>query len=96
MHHEPADRGVYLNDATGSLSTRELRDLARRRREAEEKLQQHLKEAEHHTPNEGLHEGHHHDSGSEGHHDSGSSRHQGHGGAADPDSGSSGHPDAGR
>ncbi len=29
----------------GAESTRELRELARRRREAEEKLQQHLKEA---------------------------------------------------
>lgn len=32
----------------GAESTRELRDLARRRREAEEKLQQHLQEAAQH------------------------------------------------
>ncbi|MEE2523555.1 hypothetical protein V1639_16085 [Pseudarthrobacter sp. J75] len=70
MNNESATRP---GDSTGSLSTRELRDLARRRRESEEKLQQHLKEAEHHTPNEGLHEGHHpgHHAGAEGNHDAG-------------------------
>ena len=31
----------------GAESTRELREMARRRREAEEKLQQHLQEAHH-------------------------------------------------
>lgn len=35
-----------------SESTRELRDTARRRRDAEEKLQQHLLEARDHVPNE--------------------------------------------
>lgn len=44
-------RPVYL-DPSGSESTRELRDTARRRRDAEEKLQQHLMEAKHHIPNE--------------------------------------------
>ncbi|HET8880008.1 MAG TPA: hypothetical protein VFN00_11185 [Arthrobacter sp.] len=33
--------------STGAISTRELQELARRRREAEEKLQQHLQEAKH-------------------------------------------------
>ncbi len=37
-HHEPAV-------PAGSESTRELREMARRRREAEEKLQHHLLEA---------------------------------------------------
>jgi hypothetical protein len=32
--------------ATGSESNRELQDVSRRRRESEEKLQQHLKEAQ--------------------------------------------------
>ncbi|ACL38548.1 hypothetical protein Achl_0549 [Pseudarthrobacter chlorophenolicus A6] len=43
-----------MNDKTphGSESTRELRDTARRRRDAEEKLQQHLVEARDHVPNE--------------------------------------------
>ena len=44
-------RAAYL-DPRGSESTRELRDTARRRRDAEEKLQQHLMEAKHHVPNE--------------------------------------------
>lgn len=35
----------HLPVSPGAESTRELRELARRRREAEEKLQQHLKEA---------------------------------------------------
>lgn len=34
---------------TGSFSTRDLQELARRRREAEEKLQQHLQEAKEKT-----------------------------------------------
>lgn len=44
-------RAAYL-DPRGSESTRELRDTARRRRDAEEKLQQHLLEAKDHVPNE--------------------------------------------
>jgi hypothetical protein len=44
-------RQGYL-DPGGSESTRELRDTARRRRDAEEKLQQHLNEAKDHVPNE--------------------------------------------
>jgi hypothetical protein len=44
-------RPAYL-DPSGSEATRELRDTARRRREAEEKLQQHLMEAKDHVPNE--------------------------------------------
>lgn len=40
-HPKPYDHLV----SPGAESTRELRELARRRREAEEKLQQHLKEA---------------------------------------------------
>lgn len=49
-------RAAYL-DPRGSESTRELRDTARRRRDAEEKLQQHLMEAKDHVPNE-FHEHH--------------------------------------
>lgn len=41
-------RTAYL-DPNGSEATRELRDTARRRREAEEKLQQHLMEAKEHA-----------------------------------------------
>lgn len=41
-------RSAYL-DPNGSESTRELRDTARRRRDAEEKLQQHLMEAKEHA-----------------------------------------------
>ncbi|HEY1158180.1 MAG TPA: hypothetical protein VGE95_18080 [Arthrobacter sp.] len=55
-------RAAYL-DPRGSESTRELRDTARRRRDAEEKLQQHLMEAKDHVPNE-FHE---HHNGHEGH-----------------------------
>ncbi|GAA3403623.1 hypothetical protein [Pseudarthrobacter polychromogenes] len=44
-------RQGYL-DPRGSESTREMRDTARRRRDAEEKLQQHLNEAKDHVPNE--------------------------------------------
>jgi hypothetical protein len=40
--------------STGAISTRELQELARRRREAEEKLQQHLQEAKH-KPADGKH-----------------------------------------
>ncbi|WP_457947904.1 hypothetical protein ACTAQI_18840 [Pseudarthrobacter sp. alpha12b] len=56
-------RAAYL-DPRGSESTRELRDTARRRRDAEEKLQQHLMEAKDHVPNE-FHE--HPGHGYEGH-----------------------------
>lgn len=44
-------RPGYL-DPSGSEATREMRDTARRRRDAEEKLQQHLNEAKDHIPNE--------------------------------------------
>ena len=47
---------------TGAVSTRDLQDLARRRREAEEKLQQHLEEAKHKPAHH--HDGEHHDGGS--------------------------------
>ncbi|MDQ0729725.1 hypothetical protein [Arthrobacter sp. B1I2] len=63
-------RPAYL-DPRGSESTRELRDTARRRRDAEEKLQQHLMEAKHHVPNEfHEHQGHEH----QGHQDEGNER----------------------
>jgi len=62
-------RIAYL-DPRGSEGTRELRDTARRRRDAEEKLQQHLMEAKHHVPNE-FHEHHGHEE--HGH------EHEGHG-----------------
>lgn len=58
--HAPEQYGKprqgYL-DPSGSEGTREMRDTARRRRDAEEKLQQHLIEAKGHVPNE--HRGHH-------------------------------------
>jgi len=54
LHGKP--RQAYL-DPSGSEATREMRDKARRRRDAEEKLQQHLNEAKDHIPNE--HHGHH-------------------------------------
>ena len=57
-------RAAYL-DPTGSEATREMRDTARRRRDAEEKLQQHLMEAKDHVPNE-FHA--HHKAGHEGEH----------------------------
>ena len=41
QHHKPHEPFV----PPGAESTRELRELARRRREAEEKLQHHLREA---------------------------------------------------
>lgn len=47
---EPKSRPLY--DTTISESTRELRDTSRRRREAEEKLQQHLLEAKDHVPHQ--------------------------------------------
>ncbi|WP_426997882.1 hypothetical protein [Pseudarthrobacter sp. N5] len=36
-------------DSSGSEATRELRDTARRRRDSEEKLQQHLQESKEHA-----------------------------------------------
>lgn len=47
-------RPPYL-ESSGSESTRGLRDTARRRRDSEEKLQQHLAEAREHTPNSDTH-----------------------------------------
>lgn len=55
LHGKP--RQAYL-DPSGSEATREMRDTARRRRDAEEKLQQHLIEAKDHIPND-HHHGHH-------------------------------------
>lgn len=52
-HRMPAGRPRQgYRDPRGSEATRELRDTARRRRDAEEKLQQHLMEAKNHVPNE--------------------------------------------
>lgn len=45
---EPKSRPIY--DKSASEATRELRDTSRRRRDAEEKLQQHLREAKEHVP----------------------------------------------
>lgn len=50
-----------VRDTTVSESTRELRDTSRRRRDAEEKLQQHLTEAKEHVPHHYDHELHKHD-----------------------------------
>ncbi len=50
----PKVRPAYI-DSSGSEATRELRDKARRRRDAEEKLQQHLLEAKEHTPHADTH-----------------------------------------
>jgi hypothetical protein len=62
--HYSKTRPGYL-DPGGSEATREMRDTARRRRDAEEKLQQHLLEAKDHVPNEHHeHQGH----GSSGRH----------------------------
>jgi len=49
---QPAKQRPAYIDPRGSEGTRELRDTARRRRDAEEKLQQHLMEAKEHVPNE--------------------------------------------
>jgi hypothetical protein len=49
--YQAKSRTSYL-DPRGSESTRGMRDTARRRRDAEEKLQQHLLEAKDHVPNE--------------------------------------------
>lgn len=59
-------RPAYL-DPNGSESTRELRDTARRRRDAEEKLQQHLMEAKEHAQ--------HHDADAHGNEQHGSEQH---------------------
>ncbi|WP_457965235.1 hypothetical protein M1E17_02555 [Arthrobacter sp. D1-29] len=48
-------RPAYV-DPGGSQSTKELRETARRRREAEEKLQQHLMEAKEHAHHESDHQ----------------------------------------
>ncbi|HEY8699431.1 MAG TPA: hypothetical protein VIM08_00505 [Arthrobacter sp.] len=45
----PAKPRLAYVDPGGSQATRELRDTARRRRDAEEKLQQHLAEAKEHA-----------------------------------------------
>ena len=55
---EPKSRPIY--DKSASEATRELRDTSRRRRAAEEKLQQHLLQAKDHVP-------HHHDHDHESH-----------------------------
>jgi hypothetical protein len=47
-------RPAYI-ESSGSEATRELRDQSRRRREAEEKLQQHLQEAKEHSPHSNTH-----------------------------------------
>ncbi|MFJ5697478.1 hypothetical protein [Arthrobacter sp. NPDC093139] len=49
--------GAPYIEVSGSQATRELRDTSRRRREAEEKLQQHLMEAKEHA-NEAEHAAH--------------------------------------
>lgn len=59
-------RAAY-RDPKGSESTRDLRDTARRRRDSEEKLQQHLLEAKDHVPNE--HHEHEHDDHAQEHHE---------------------------
>ncbi|MGO4189652.1 hypothetical protein [Pseudarthrobacter sp. TAF60_1] len=51
---EPKSRPSYVKSA--SEATRELRDTSRRRRDAEEKLQQHLREAKEHVPHHHPHE----------------------------------------
>jgi hypothetical protein len=45
---EPKTRPIY--DKSASEATREMRVTSRRRREAEEKLQQHLRDAKDHVP----------------------------------------------
>lgn len=52
---DPRQRPRY--NAGSSESTRELRDTSRRRRDAEEKLQQHLLEAKEHVPHHYDHDG---------------------------------------
>lgn len=51
-------------DASTSEATREMRDTSRRRRDAEVKLQQHLREAKDHVPHQ-----HEHDEQPEAEHD---------------------------
>lgn len=53
----PEKSGAPYIEVSGSQATRELRDTSRRRREAEEKLQQHLMEAKEHA-NETEHAAH--------------------------------------
>ena len=55
--HGSDSKARPMHDTTLSEATRELRDTSRRRRDAEEKLQQHLMEAKDHVPNE--HAAHH-------------------------------------
>lgn len=55
---DPKPRPV--RDTSVSESTRELRDTSRRRRNAEEKLQQHLLAAKEHVPHDYGHESHKH------------------------------------
>ena len=56
--------GAPYIEVSGSQSTRELRDTSRRRREAEEKLQQHLLEAKEHAhEKEHAHDAEHHPHG---------------------------------
>jgi hypothetical protein len=45
---EAKSRPIY--DKSASEATREMRDTSRRRRDAEEKLQQHLRDAKDHVP----------------------------------------------
>jgi hypothetical protein len=47
---EPKSRPIY--DTSASEATREMRDTSRRRRDAEEKLQQHLRDAKEHVPHQ--------------------------------------------
>ncbi len=46
----PGSKSRPISDASRSEATRDLRDKARRRRDAEEKLRQHLMEAKDHVP----------------------------------------------
>ena len=46
----PGSKSRPISDASRSEATRDLRDKARRRRDAEEKLRQHLMEAKEHVP----------------------------------------------
>lgn len=55
--HGSDSKSRPIHDTTLSEATRELRDTSRRRRDAEEKLQQHLMEAKDHVPND--HTAHH-------------------------------------
>ena len=60
--------GTPYIEVSGSQATRELRDTSRRRREAEEKLQQHLMEAKEHAQEaEHAHDSKHSAHAEEGH-----------------------------